>query len=247
MKCVSCNRDHEEKFCPNCGERAGVKQITFSSIVEDSFTTLTDMDKGFLFNIKALITKPGKLTTEYILGKRKGILNPISFLIISISLYLIVESLFKTPILESLFIIPNEVKEPILENDTYTRGYSIGQAAGKFIFSYYKYFLILTIFLHAISTKIVYGIYNYIEHIAISSLIIGLAVLGSIIPYIFFVSPIIFNPVFYIIIFLLIHKIFRNDRGLTDSLLASLLSLFLFFVQLFMVVVGIGFIMSNIN
>ena len=85
MICISCHTEHNENFCPNCGERAGVKKITFRSTIEDAFSTLTNMDKGFLFNIKALVINPQKLTTDYLIGKRRGILNPISFLIISIS------------------------------------------------------------------------------------------------------------------------------------------------------------------
>ena len=55
------------------------------------------MDKGFLFNLKMLFLNPKSITVEYILGKRKGILNPISFLILSVSLYLILEGLLRVP------------------------------------------------------------------------------------------------------------------------------------------------------
>ncbi len=103
MICISCHTEHNENFCPNCGERAGVKKISFRSTMEDAFASLTDMDKGFLFNIKALAINPQKLITVYLMGKRKGILNPISFLIISISLYLVIESIFK---------VPREIAEP---------------------------------------------------------------------------------------------------------------------------------------
>ena len=72
MICVSCTNEHQENFCPNCGERAGIPRITFKTISEDIFSTLTNMDKGFLFNIKALFLHPRKITIDYVLGKRKG-------------------------------------------------------------------------------------------------------------------------------------------------------------------------------
>ena len=78
MICVSCNNEHNDKYCPNCGEKNGIKKITLASIIEDTFSSVTNMDRGFLYNIKALILKPQKLITDYILGKRRGILNPIS-------------------------------------------------------------------------------------------------------------------------------------------------------------------------
>jgi len=92
MICITCEEEHSEKFCPNCGERSGVKKITLTSILEDAFSTITNMDKGFLFNIKNLVINPRKTTTDYIFGKRRGILNPIAFLIMSITIYLVIES-----------------------------------------------------------------------------------------------------------------------------------------------------------
>lgn len=99
MICISCNKQHNEKFCPNCGEKAAVKKITFKSIIEDIFLTVTNMDKGFLFNLKNLSLKPRPFISSYIRGKRKGIFNPMSFLIISITIYLIGENFFASPLL----------------------------------------------------------------------------------------------------------------------------------------------------
>ncbi len=236
MICISCHTEHNENFCPNCGERAGVKKIGFRSIMEDAFASLTDMDKGFLFNIKALTINPQKLITVYLMGKRKGILNPISFLIISISLYLVIESIFK---------VPREITEPIVNSIYYNKGVQIGKAAGVFINSYYKYFLIFTIFLLANSTKILFEKYNYLEHLAISSFVVGLATLASIIPFLLLNFKLIANPVFYIVMFLLVYRIFKKGSSRSDSFLLSFTSLFLFVIQLFSVIAVIGLMMSN--
>ena len=75
MKCISCELNHNEQYCPNCGERNGVERITISTILGSTFSTITNMDKGFLFNLKSLFLKPRKITTDYISGKRKGILK----------------------------------------------------------------------------------------------------------------------------------------------------------------------------
>ena len=235
MICINCHKEHNENFCPNCGERSGVKRITFTSTLEDAFMTLTNLDKGFLFNIRALLIDPAKLTSDYLNGKRRGIINPISFLIISISIYLILESFFK---------VPREVGEPTLNSIYYSKGLKIGKAAGIFINSYYKYFLIFTIFLLANSTKILFGKYNYIEHLAISSFVIGLTTLVCIVPFLALNIPLIFNPVFYIVMLWLVYRIFNNGLSKSDSLLLSFTTLFLFSVQLMLVLTAIGFVMS---
>ena len=52
------------------------------------------MEKGFLFNLKTLFVDPHKIVSEYISGRRKNIYNPISYLIITVTLYLIGDSFF---------------------------------------------------------------------------------------------------------------------------------------------------------
>lgn len=236
MICINCNKEHNENFCPNCGERSGVKKITFRSTMEDAFSTLTNMDKGFLFNIKALVINPKKLTTDYLIGKRRGILNPISFLIISISIYLVIESIFK---------VPREITEPTVNSIYFNKGVRIGKAAGVFINSYYKYFLIFTIFLLANSTKLLFGKYNYLEHLAISSFIVGLATMVSIIPFLLLNFKLIANPVFYFVVLLLVYRIFKKGLSTSDSILLSFTSMFLFVTQLFLVIAVIGLLMST--
>jgi len=236
MICISCNNEHNEKFCPNCGEKSEVKKITLTSIIEEAFSTITNMDKGFLYNIKSLFKNPKEFTADYISGKRKGILNPISFLIISISIYLIIETFFKVPV---------EVDEPVVHSVIYSKGYLIGQSAGEFIYSYSKYFFMFLIFPLANSTKLVFQKYNYMEHIVISSFIIGLATLISIITFLFFKPPLVFNPILYIILFYLIYKIFKNQGEF--NYLLTLVSLFLFIFQISIIILTVGIVMSYFN
>ena len=235
MICINCKHEHQEKFCPNCGEKSDVKKITFTSIVENAFSTITNMDKGFLFNIKALISNPRKITNDYILGKRKGILNPISFLIISISIYLIVESFFK---------IPNDQIETIAISEDYSKAYIYGLATGKLIYIYLKYFLIFSIFPLGNSTKIIFNKYNYLEHISISSFIIGLAALLSTLTYLVFRIPILFNPILYIVIFMMVYNVFTTGERKFDSFLSSFGVIILFIIQLIIFIIVAGIIMS---
>jgi len=51
------------------------------------------MDKGLLFNLKNLTLYPKKTILDYINGKRRQVLNPISYAIITISVYLFMDSI----------------------------------------------------------------------------------------------------------------------------------------------------------
>ena len=98
MICIACKNEHHGNFCPNCGERAGVPKITFKSMFTEAFKTVTNMEKGFLLNLKSLTLTPKELITSYLQVKRKGIFNPISFFILSVTIYLIIDSLIDIPV-----------------------------------------------------------------------------------------------------------------------------------------------------
>lgn len=225
MICVSCNNEHNDKYCPNCGEKNGIKKITLASIIEDAFSSVTNMDRGFLYNIKALILKPQKLITDYILGKRRGILNPISFLIFSVTIYLIVISVFETP---------KELNE--INSNTKSSLEKVTNEVGTFIRTNIKYFWILSIIPLGLSLKLAFNKYNYLEHLAISSFVIGQATLAAVISHLLFKIPLIFDPIVYLSILWLIYKIFKNKRNKTESFLISFAILFVFVVQLSLII-----------
>ena len=230
MNCINCNLEHYEKYCPNCGEKKETKKITLTSIIEDTFSSITNMDKGFLFNIKTLIINPQKITIDYILGKRKGIFNPISFLIFSITIYLIVITFFKIP------------KELVDENNLTKTGLrKVSYDLGYFIRANIKYFWILTIIPLGAALKLIYKKYNYLEYLAISSFIIGQATLIGIISFLAFRFPLIFDPIVYLVIIWLIYKIFNKNSKL-ESVLISTTVLIIFIIQLIIIIGTMGVI-----
>ncbi len=233
MICISCNNEHEEKFCPNCGEKNGVKKITLPSIMEDTFISVTDMDKGFLYNLKSLVLNPKRITSDYINGKRKGILNPVSFLILSITFYLVMITFFKMP-------RPLGDKEVIL-GTTYGK---FGYVIGKFITTNLKFFWILSIIPLATSIQLIFKKYNLIENLAISSFIMGLAILASGIGYLFFRIPIIFDPVLYLVIMWLVYKVFNEPKNRSEVFILAASVLFLFILHLALIMTIIGMIGS---
>ena len=230
MKCITCHNEHDEKYCPNCGERNGVEKITFKSIIEDTFSSVTNMDKGFLYNFKTLFLKPKAIAVDYVEGKRKGVFNPVSYLIFSITIYLVVITVFKLPKeTADTLTVPKE---------------GIGKIAygvGQFIRIYIKYFWVLAIIPMGLALRLMFSTYSYFEHLAISSFIIGQATLIGIISYLIFGTPLIFDPIVYMLMFWLIYRIFK-DQNKIESFLRALVTLMLFVFQLFIIAIIIGVI-----
>jgi len=231
MNCITCHTNHDENYCPNCGERNGVKRITFISMMSDVISSVTNMDKGFLFNLKNLILKPQKITADYIQGKRKGVLNPVSYLIFSVTIYLIVINVFRVS------VEPNEISDK-----PKPRIGEIAYQVGWFLREYLKYFWILVIIPLATALKLVYKKYNFLEHLAISAFVIGQATLMGVVSYLLLKWPLIFDPFVYFFIVWLIYKIFRINDDKIKSLFLPFLILILFLIQLIVITVLVGVI-----
>lgn len=88
--CKNCGAQLTGNFCQNCGQSANIHKITFKHLFHEFFHALTHADKGFLFLIKELVTRPGYVALEYLEGKRKKYFNPLSFLVIAAAIWALV-------------------------------------------------------------------------------------------------------------------------------------------------------------
>ena len=117
--CLNCGATVDENFCPRCGQKAGVKKLTWDSFIEEIFHFFTHIEKGFLKTSKQLILRPGKLCKDYFDGKRKSYHKPVGFLLIWITIYLLVRYLaneitsFETTTRGTLFTFDSSLYEII--------------------------------------------------------------------------------------------------------------------------------------
>lgn len=229
MICINCGHEHNSNFCPNCGQKAGVPRITFSSIFGNGLATITNMNQGFLFNVKHLFLNPKSIVNDFIKGKRKNIFNPISFLIVIVTVYLIIDSIIVVKV-----TVPN----------TKAKAFTIGYEAGRFLKFYSKYFWILSIVWLSISTKLVFGKFNYAEHLAINAFVMGQSTLVGLVAFIITKSVLLFNPLIYISIIWITYKVFKQKKRDVNIFIQSFASTLLFFIQLIVMVVLIGVIRS---
>jgi hypothetical protein len=92
MNCKNCNALVEQKFCPNCGQKAQTGRITLSGLIKELPHAVFHVDKGFLYNVLQLFTRPGPAIIDFLEGKRKPFFHPASYLVIALVLnYLVVK------------------------------------------------------------------------------------------------------------------------------------------------------------
>jgi Protein of unknown function (DUF3667) len=87
--CLNCGTAVTDKFCPHCGQKAGVKRLNWKTLVEE-IRYWYNLDNGFLKTTLELALRPGRLYKNYLDGKRKRYYEPISFLLICITTFLVV-------------------------------------------------------------------------------------------------------------------------------------------------------------
>lgn len=90
--CLNCNDslDGNENFCPSCGQRNNINQLSFKLFVDEFFGDMFSYDSRLWGTVIPLILKPGKVAYEFVSGKRKEFVNPFrTYLTVSLIFFLV--------------------------------------------------------------------------------------------------------------------------------------------------------------
>ncbi len=94
--CLNCNTEVQGRFCHVCGQENIEPKETVWHLITHFFQDITHFDGKFFSSLKYLITKPGFLSTEYMIGRRAAYINPIRMYVFTSAIFfLIFFSLFK--------------------------------------------------------------------------------------------------------------------------------------------------------
>jgi len=106
--CLNCNEKLQGEFCSHCGQSAKTHRFTFKHVFTHGFLfAIFHFNKGLLFSLKELFTRPGHSVREYINGKRVSHINYFSLLVILLLVFSLVEDI--TPF--HLSVLVDEDKE----------------------------------------------------------------------------------------------------------------------------------------
>jgi hypothetical protein len=111
--CLNCGHVVEEKFCTHCGQENIVTKEDAFHMVTHAIADYFHFEHKFFGTIGPLLLKPGKLTKEYVAGKRMASIHPIRlYIFISIVFFLVILSGNKSDEKEV------EKKKPVATNKT---------------------------------------------------------------------------------------------------------------------------------
>lgn len=90
--CLNCGAEVQGNYCSNCGQKMQPTKLPLRLFLEDVVETLFTIDNRFFRTLGDLFFKPGKVTKEYIDGKRAKYLPPLRvYISISVVYFLLAQ------------------------------------------------------------------------------------------------------------------------------------------------------------
>lgn len=113
-KCLNCDTPLEsiDRYCHYCGQANIAKRLSFKDFFSEFFASIFSYDSKLRQTILALLFNPGKISKEYIEGKRVKYSNPFRFYLSISILFFIINGLFIDFDGMSNQLIPNNKDKP---------------------------------------------------------------------------------------------------------------------------------------
>lgn len=82
-QCLNCGHplDMSDRYCPNCSQLNSSKKLSLKDFAEEFLGSIIDYDSRLLRTVSALLLRPGRISLDYVAGKRVTYTNPFRFLL----------------------------------------------------------------------------------------------------------------------------------------------------------------------
>jgi Protein of unknown function (DUF3667) len=115
--CKNCHAPLSGRFCVNCGQAANVHVPTTLELIHELLEGLTHSDSRLWRTLKSLWLSPGKLTEEFIAGRRVAYLPPFRLYLIASVLFFLLASLSQPKAVVGQFDSSTHAISPITNCD----------------------------------------------------------------------------------------------------------------------------------
>jgi Protein of unknown function (DUF3667) len=92
--CITCGREASGNFCAHCGEkRSGDHDFSLAHVLAEAAEAFFHVDSKIFVTLKTLVLRPGKLTAEFFLGRRKPYMSPLQTFFVCNLLFFVLQPL----------------------------------------------------------------------------------------------------------------------------------------------------------
>jgi len=106
-RCLNCGAALRGQYCGNCGQRARGRLISLWELVRDAFGDLFELDSRLWQTLIPLLIRPGRLTHDYLAGRRARYMPPFRMYLV-LSLIFFVVAFFNPREELALLYVPDE-------------------------------------------------------------------------------------------------------------------------------------------
>ena len=104
--CLNCGASLSGSFCSECGQRAAPPHPSLRELGGEAFAELSGWDGKVAETVRALLRKPGKLTIEFLEGRRARYLSPLRLYLMCSVIYFLIAAAGPTNLRSSIVITP---------------------------------------------------------------------------------------------------------------------------------------------
>ena len=123
--CLNCGTRLRGQYCGNCGQRASSRLISLWELMRDAFGDLLELDSRLWRTLIPLLVRPGKLTRDYLEGRRARYMPPFRmYLVLSVIFFVVA---FFDP-RDDLSLLFEAEPEPVPEEQTPLDDEQVGAA-----------------------------------------------------------------------------------------------------------------------
>jgi hypothetical protein len=88
--CLNCGAELSGQYCGQCGQRASGRLISLWELMRDAFGDLLELDSRLWRTLIPLLIRPGKLTKDYLEGRRARYMPPFRmYLVLSVIFFVV--------------------------------------------------------------------------------------------------------------------------------------------------------------
>ncbi|MGI9199462.1 MAG: DUF4286 family protein [Woeseiaceae bacterium] len=133
--CLNCGTNLRGQYCGHCGQRSRGRLISLWELITDAFGDLFEVDSRLWQTLVPLVIRPGRLTHDYLQGRRARFMPPFRmYLVLSLVFFIVaffnpreeLGILFEPPAAEEVASIAEEEEEEEEEDENDVDGLLIG-------------------------------------------------------------------------------------------------------------------------
>ena len=93
-ECLNCGHPLElsDRYCPNCSQANSTKHLTIKDFLDELFEDMVRFDTRLVRTLTTMLWRPGRVSKDFIAGKRKTYANPFRFLLTLAFIYFLLLS-----------------------------------------------------------------------------------------------------------------------------------------------------------